>query len=226
MCPSHDGGGPPVPLLLGHIGFIRGQSLGVVLTSQEVQNISVYTSSHSSSKHIQEHPLGELHFMEQNITPTVSQPLTACSVMMLHVLYATLQHVLPRSPSQPGHHVLLHGRGSTTATSWVLKDLSFRSRVPICIDTNAETIAGNTHLSFRSRVPICIDTNAETIAGNTHGNFKSVLKFIETTCIGISCPPFIDGLVWCAQMCGMHKIKHYLLQATSLYMLLLQTLCH
>ena len=47
--------------------------------------------------------------------------------------------------------------------------------------------------SFRSRVPVCIDVNAETIAGNTHGNFKSVLKFIETTRIGISCPPFIDG---------------------------------
>ena len=44
----------------------------------------------------------------------------------------------------------------------------------------------------RSRVPICVDVNAESVAGTSSRNVKSMLYFIETTCFGL-CPPYSNG---------------------------------
>ena len=44
-----------------------------------------------------------------------------------------------------------------------------------------------------SRVPICVDVEAETVAGSSSRTFPSLLHFIETTCTGIQCPPYKNG---------------------------------
>lgn len=44
-----------------------------------------------------------------------------------------------------------------------------------------------------TRVPVCVDINAESVAGSGRGNTHSLLYFIETTCTGIRCPPYSNG---------------------------------
>ena len=45
----------------------------------------------------------------------------------------------------------------------------------------------------RSRLPICVDVNPESVAGSAAETVTSSLYFVETTCTGISCPPYSDG---------------------------------
>ena len=45
----------------------------------------------------------------------------------------------------------------------------------------------------QSRLSICVDENAESVGGSAAQNVASVLYFMETTCTGISCPPYSDG---------------------------------
>lgn len=55
-------------------------------------------------------------------------------------------------------------------------------------------LMGEEYISIhRSRVPICVDVNAESVPGSAGHNVRSLLYFIETTCIGINCPPYSDG---------------------------------
>ena len=54
-------------------------------------------------------------------------------------------------------------------------------------------LMGGMHTGHYSRVPICVDVNAESITGNAGQSTTSYLYFVETTCIGISCPPYSDG---------------------------------
>lgn len=44
-----------------------------------------------------------------------------------------------------------------------------------------------------TRVPICVDLNAESVAGSEGINVHSQLNFVETTCAGIKCPPYSFG---------------------------------
>lgn len=45
-----------------------------------------------------------------------------------------------------------------------------------------------------SRVPVCIDANAESVPGSAGNDiYKAELFFIETTCAGIRCPPYSNG---------------------------------
>ena len=45
----------------------------------------------------------------------------------------------------------------------------------------------------KSRVPVCIDENAESVPGSATPHVRSLLYFIEATCLGINCPPYFDG---------------------------------
>ena len=45
----------------------------------------------------------------------------------------------------------------------------------------------------KSKVPICVDVSAESVAGSAGANVKSLLYFMETTCTGIKCPPYSNG---------------------------------
>ena len=47
--------------------------------------------------------------------------------------------------------------------------------------------------AHKSRVPICVDVNAESVDGSAAPTTTSLLYFIETTCTGIRCPPYSDG---------------------------------
>ena len=47
--------------------------------------------------------------------------------------------------------------------------------------------------NHRSRVPVCVDVNAETVPESAIATTTSLLYFIETTCTGIDCPPYADG---------------------------------
>ena len=47
--------------------------------------------------------------------------------------------------------------------------------------------------SHRSRVPICVDVDPESIPGSAVQTVTSLLYFVETTCTGIRCPPYSDG---------------------------------
>ena len=120
VCPSLDGGGPRVLTLMQRRHYTREPWQGVLTMKQEVQSTSVCTSNHSSSG-IQTYRGIVVIFMELNMKHVVlHQHFLTCSVTMLHVLYATLQLTLPRSPYQQGLHVLLHGQGNTMATSWLM----------------------------------------------------------------------------------------------------------
>lgn len=50
------------------------------------------------------------------------------------------------------------------------------------------------------RVPACIDVNPESVPGSAgHANQPGELYFLETTCIGIRCPPYSNGVeITCA----------------------------
>ena len=120
VCPSLDGGGPHVLALMQHRHYTREPWQGVLTIMQEVQSTSVCTSNHSSSGQHRGYNNIVVIFMELNMENKIlHQHFLTCSITMLHVLYATLQLALPRSPYQQGHHVLLHGQGNTTATSWL-----------------------------------------------------------------------------------------------------------
>ena len=56
-------------------------------------------------------------------------------------------------------------------------------------------LMGAMHISsHRSRVPVCVDVDAESIPGSASTpTTTSFLYFMETTCSGISCPPYFDG---------------------------------
>ena len=47
--------------------------------------------------------------------------------------------------------------------------------------------------SHKPRIPVCIDVNAESVAGSARHNVRSLLYFLETTCTGIRCPPYSNG---------------------------------
>ena len=54
-------------------------------------------------------------------------------------------------------------------------------------------MTANQRVDNRSRVPICVDVNAESVDGSAAQTVTSLLYFVETTCTGISCPPYSDG---------------------------------
>lgn len=49
------------------------------------------------------------------------------------------------------------------------------------------------HATHKTRVPICVDVNAESIAGSAAHTVQSTMYFLETTCTGINCPPYSNG---------------------------------
>ena len=49
------------------------------------------------------------------------------------------------------------------------------------------------HTGHQSRVPICVDVNAEAVDGSAAQTVTSLLYFMETTCTGIRCPPYSNG---------------------------------
>ena len=53
----------------------------------------------------------------------------------------------------------------------------------------------------RSRVPICVDLNAEAIAGSSSQRDTSWLYLVETACDGIKCPPYSDGAELACVVC-------------------------
>ena len=53
--------------------------------------------------------------------------------------------------------------------------------------TRSETVL------YTPRVPVCVDLNAESVAGGAVDIEGSRLFFIETTCTGIKCPPYSNG---------------------------------
>lgn len=55
--------------------------------------------------------------------------------------------------------------------------------------------------THRSRVPVCVDQNAEVVVGTASSNTKSLLYFIETTCTGIRCLPYSEGAELACVVC-------------------------
>ena len=55
--------------------------------------------------------------------------------------------------------------------------------------------------SHSSRVPVCVDVNAESVAGSAVQNGRSLLYFLETTCTGIRCPPYSNGAEIACAVC-------------------------
>ncbi len=49
------------------------------------------------------------------------------------------------------------------------------------------------HQHRGSRVSVCVDINAESVAGSAAQHVKSLFYFIETTCTGVKCPPYFEG---------------------------------
>lgn len=49
------------------------------------------------------------------------------------------------------------------------------------------------HSHHKSRAPVCVDVDAESIPGSSEANIRSILYFLETTCTGINCPPYSEG---------------------------------
>ena len=47
--------------------------------------------------------------------------------------------------------------------------------------------------NHKSKVPICVDVSAESVAGSAAITWKSELIFMEATCTGIKCPPYSNG---------------------------------
>ena len=47
--------------------------------------------------------------------------------------------------------------------------------------------------NHKSKAPVCIDVNAESVPGSAGHIVKSVIHFMETTCLGINCPPYFNG---------------------------------
>lgn len=43
------------------------------------------------------------------------------------------------------------------------------------------------------RVPACVDSESESVPGSAGHDIKSLVYFLETTCIGVDCPPYSDG---------------------------------
>ena len=54
----------------------------------------------------------------------------------------------------------------------------------------------------RLRAPICLDAEAEAAYGSTPGSLAtSFFYFMETTCSGIRCPPYVDGAELACAVC-------------------------
>ena len=53
----------------------------------------------------------------------------------------------------------------------------------------------------KTRVPVCIDVNAESVAGSAGQNGASLLYFLETRCTGIRCPPYSNGAEIACAVC-------------------------
>ena len=49
------------------------------------------------------------------------------------------------------------------------------------------------YIHHKSKAPVCIDVNAESVAGSGSNTVRSLLYFMETTCIGVLCPPYFNG---------------------------------
>ena len=68
-------------------------------------------------------------------------------------------------------------------------------------------MAGRYHTAHKSRVPLCVDVNAQSVPGSATAYVDSLLYFIETRCRGIACPPYSNGAeITCA--CSVHKVRH------------------
>jgi hypothetical protein len=105
---------------MGHSDCTRGSWLEATTMNQEVQNTSVFTNNHNSSKpHLAFKVSGEEFTEASTWLQTVRQHSPTCSSTMPLVLSATLKYATQRSPYQQGHPALPHGQGSTLATSWL-----------------------------------------------------------------------------------------------------------
>jgi hypothetical protein len=63
-------------------------------------------------------------------------------------------------------------------------------------------MAEKSHLFHRSRVPVCIDLNAESVAGSEAPTIRSLLYFMETTRDGgIRYPPYSSGAEIACAVC-------------------------
>ena len=54
-------------------------------------------------------------------------------------------------------------------------------------------MADRYHTGHKSRIPLCVDVNAESVPGSVSERFDSLLYFIEARCRGIACPPYFNG---------------------------------
>ena len=54
-------------------------------------------------------------------------------------------------------------------------------------------MANNYMSNHRSRSPICLDRDSEPLPNSAAETITSVMYFVETTCIGISCSPYSEG---------------------------------
>ena len=99
VCPTHDGGGPHVPLLREHSWCTREQWWAVILEKQGVQSISVFTTSLSSLQPQLDYNINVQLYTEWNTAPQAHLlPSPTCSTMKYLALYATL-HL-----AAPNHH--------------------------------------------------------------------------------------------------------------------------
>ena len=54
-------------------------------------------------------------------------------------------------------------------------------------------MAAGHYTTQKSRVPLCVDVNAQSVPGSATAYVDSLLYFIETQCRGIACPPYSNG---------------------------------
>ena len=99
--------------------------LELIVTKQGVQSTYVFTNNLNSSAPVLEYRTSDHTWMGLSIEVVKDQYSIAWRIMMLHVLYAMLQHALQRSLFQEGYHVLPHGLGSTMDTSWLADTIQF-----------------------------------------------------------------------------------------------------
>ena len=76
--------------------------------------------------------------------------------------------------------IMIPGRTECTSSSWTREYYGY-------------LMTDRSHVNHRSRVPVCVDVNAEAVAGGASDRDHSLLYFTETSCDGIRCPPYFLG---------------------------------
>ncbi len=169
VCPTPDGGEKHALRTKTQSWSTKELQLEVFTVNLEARTISVSTLSQNSSKQQQDSKPGVENSMEQNMTLA-----TAFQSINHHNAPCSVCYAGTRSTK-----ITIPGR-ITCPTSWTREYYGY-------------LMSASKYETHKRTAPICVDANPESMDGSAAATYKSMLYFLETTCLGIHCPPYADG---------------------------------